>query len=78
MMVSSCSLFACVICGGPPLLADSVYLLGVVADKMFHFTCFNTDDPYDPSVGLVHGDLAIPGVLLRREVFDPVVHEVGT
>jgi hypothetical protein len=45
-------------------------------DKMFHFTCFNTDDPHDPSVGLVHGDLAIPGVLLRREVFDPVVHEV--
>ncbi|KAI0085598.1 actin-like ATPase domain-containing protein [Irpex rosettiformis] len=45
-------------------------------DKMFHFTCFNTDDPHDPTVGLVHGDLAIPGVLLRREVFDPVVHEV--
>lgn len=43
---------------------------------MFHFTCFNTDDPHDPSVGLIHGDLAIPGVLLRREVFDPVVHEV--
>ena len=60
-----------------PLLADRVNLLVVVADKMFHFTCFNTDDPHDPSVGLVHGDLAIPGVLLRREVFDPVVHEVG-
>ncbi|KAI0695313.1 actin-like ATPase domain-containing protein [Cytidiella melzeri] len=45
-------------------------------EKMFHFTCFNTEDPHDPSVGLSHGDLAIPGVLLRREVFDPVVHQV--
>lgn len=45
-------------------------------DKMFHYTCFNVEDPHDPSVGLVHGDLAIPGNLLRREVFDPVVQQV--
>ena len=45
-------------------------------DKMFHFTCFNVEDPHDPAVGLVHGDLAIPGNLLRREVFDPVVQQV--
>lgn len=45
-------------------------------DKMFYFTCFNPEDPHDPSVGLIHGDLAIPGVLLRREVFDPVIHPV--
>jgi len=45
-------------------------------DKMFHFTCFNVDDPDDPSVGLVNGEVAIPGMLLRREVFDPVVTEV--
>jgi hypothetical protein len=34
-------------------------------------------DPHDPSVGLVNGDLVIPGNLLRREVFDPVVDQVG-
>ncbi|OCH88943.1 actin-like ATPase domain-containing protein [Obba rivulosa] len=45
-------------------------------DKMFHFTCFNVEDPDDPSVGLINGEVAIPGMLLRREVFDPVVNEV--
>lgn len=45
-------------------------------DDMFHFTCFNVEDPDDPSVGLFNGELAIPGNLLRREVFDPVINEV--
>ncbi|KAF9463313.1 hypothetical protein BDZ94DRAFT_1282511 [Collybia nuda] len=45
-------------------------------DNMFHFTCFNVEDPHDPSVGLIDGQLSIPGNLLRREVFDPVVAEV--
>ncbi|KAF8488899.1 actin-like ATPase domain-containing protein [Gautieria morchelliformis] len=45
-------------------------------DTIFHFTCFNTDDTDDPSVGLINGELAIPGNLLRREVFDPVVNQV--
>ncbi len=36
---------------------------------MFHFTCFNVEDPNDPSVGLNNGQLSIPGVLLRREVY---------
>lgn len=45
-------------------------------DNMFHFTCFNVEDPHDPSVGLMNGQLSIPGNLLRREVFDPVVNEV--
>ncbi|TDL26993.1 actin-like ATPase domain-containing protein [Rickenella mellea] len=45
-------------------------------DNMFHFTCFNVDDPDDPTVGLINGELAIPGNLLRREVFDPVVNQV--
>lgn len=45
-------------------------------DNMFHFTCFNVEDPHDPSVGLNHGELSIPGNLLRREVFDPVVNQV--
>lgn len=44
---------------------------------MFHFTCFNVEDPDDPSVGLFNGELAIPGNLLRREVFEPVVNQVG-
>ncbi|KAG5735573.1 Heat shock 70 kDa protein 12B [Termitomyces sp. T112] len=44
--------------------------------NMFHFTCFNVEDPHDPSVGLINGQLSIPGSLLRREVFDPVVGEV--
>ena len=47
-----------------------------MVDEMFHFTCFNTEDPHDPEVGLIHGDLAIPGNLLRRDVFDPVVQQV--
>ncbi|KAJ3995986.1 hypothetical protein F5050DRAFT_1762962 [Lentinula boryana] len=45
-------------------------------ETMFHFTCFNVDDPNDPSVGLMDGQLSIPGALLRREVFDPVVEQV--
>ena len=45
---------------------------------MFYYTCFNPEDPHDPQVGLVHGELAIPGNLLRREVFDPVVQQVRT
>jgi len=45
-------------------------------DNMFHFTTFNVEDPHDPSVGLINGELAIPGNLLRREVFDPVISEV--
>ncbi|KAF5375362.1 hypothetical protein D9615_008000 [Tricholomella constricta] len=50
---------------------------GVSDDQnMFHFTCFNVEDPDDPSVGLVNGQLSVPGNLLRREVFDPVVGEV--
>ncbi|TFK69770.1 actin-like ATPase domain-containing protein [Pluteus cervinus] len=45
-------------------------------DNMFHFTCFNVEDPHDPSVGLINGQLSIPGNLLRREVFDPVIAQV--
>ena len=43
---------------------------------MFYFTCFNVEDPEDRTVGLVNGEVAMPGNLLRREVFDPVVNEV--
>ena len=44
---------------------------------MFHFTCFNPEDPHDPSVGLINGQLCIPGKLLREMVFDPVVSQVN-
>ena len=37
----------------------------------------NVDPEDDPSVGLINGELAIPGNLLRREVFDPVVNQVS-
>lgn len=47
-----------------------------VADSTFNFTCFNVEDPDDPRVGLVNGELSIPGNLLRHEVFDPVVNQV--
>ncbi len=43
---------------------------------MFDFKCFSVEDTHDPSVGLLHGDLSIPGFLLRREIFDPVVDQV--
>lgn len=43
---------------------------------MFNFNCFQVEDLDDPSVGLINGELAIPGNLLRRQVFDPVVEEV--
>ncbi|KAL5478877.1 hypothetical protein ACEPAI_2154 [Sanghuangporus weigelae] len=55
---------------------DKMSYMGESDDNnMFHFTCFNVDDPDDPSVGLINGELAIPGNLLRREVFDPVVEQ---
>ncbi|KDQ16894.1 hypothetical protein BOTBODRAFT_106352 [Botryobasidium botryosum FD-172 SS1] len=56
---------------------DKLAYMGESDDgNMFHFTCFNTEDPDDPDVGLVNGELAIPGTLLRRQVFDPVVDQV--
>jgi len=56
---------------------DKLAYMGESDDSnMFHFTCFNPEDPDDPVVGLVNGELAIPGYLLRREVFDPVVEQV--
>ncbi|KAG8704387.1 hypothetical protein FRC08_002254 [Ceratobasidium sp. 394] len=42
----------------------------------FQFNCFNVEDPNDPSVGLINGELTIPGALLRTEVFDPVIAQV--
>lgn len=44
-------------------------------DATFNFTCFNVEDPDDPRIGLVNGELSIQGSHLRREVFDPVVNQ---
>lgn len=52
-------------------------LCALSADTYFNFTCFNVQDPHDSSVGLINGELAIPGNLIRREVFDPVVNQVA-
>ncbi|KAJ7058145.1 actin-like ATPase domain-containing protein [Mycena amicta] len=46
-------------------------------DTGFYFTCFDVQDTADdPSIGLVNGQLGIPGSLLREAVFDPVVDQV--
>ncbi|KAG9217771.1 hypothetical protein CCMSSC00406_0003540 [Pleurotus cornucopiae] len=56
---------------------DKIAYTGVEDDdNMFHFTCFNVEDPHAPEVGLENGQLSIPGNMLRREVFDPVVEQV--
>ncbi|KAA1466844.1 actin-like ATPase domain-containing protein [Dentipellis sp. KUC8613] len=56
---------------------DKLAYMGESDDEnMFNFTCFNVEDPDDASVGLINGELSIPGNLLRREVFDPVVNQV--
>lgn len=43
------------------------------ADAIFRFNCFNVEDSHDPDVGLEFGELAIPGRVLKTEVFDPVI-----
>lgn len=45
-------------------------------DTLFRFNCFNIEDAHDPSCGLEHGELVIPGIILRRDVFDPVIDQV--
>jgi len=55
---------------------EMIHIFLLSTDNMFNFTCFNIEDPNDPSVGLINGELSVPGNLLRREVFDPVVNQV--
>ncbi|GAA5899591.1 hypothetical protein JCM6882_001158 [Rhodosporidiobolus microsporus] len=45
-------------------------------DAIFRFNCFNVEDSHDPAVGLEFGELAIPGKVLKTEVFDPVIEQV--
>ncbi|KAJ7145829.1 hypothetical protein C8R44DRAFT_972814 [Mycena epipterygia] len=57
--------------------ADKLNYAGRDDDEtIFYFNCFNVEDPDDRSAGLINGQLAIPGRLLREAVFDPVVDEV--
>lgn len=42
-------------------------------EAIFRFNCFNVEDSHDPSVGLEYGELAIPGKMLKTEVFDPII-----
>jgi hypothetical protein len=44
------------------------FVLTYSKGTLFHFTCYNVEDPNDPSIGLINGEIAIPGALLRTEV----------
>ncbi|GAA5992968.1 hypothetical protein JCM5350_003063 [Sporobolomyces pararoseus] len=57
---------------------DKIAYHGTVEDDeaIFRFNCFNVEDSHDPSVGLEFGELAIPGRVLKTEVFDPVIEQV--
>ncbi|KAH8919099.1 actin-like ATPase domain-containing protein [Atractiella rhizophila] len=56
---------------------DKLAYRGEVDDfTWFRFTTFNVEDGNDPAIGLEYGELSIPGHILRREVFDPVVDQV--
>ncbi|GJN93855.1 hypothetical protein Rhopal_006914-T1 [Rhodotorula paludigena] len=45
-------------------------------DTHFRFNCFNIENAHDPECGLEYGELVIPGAVLKRDVFDPVVQQV--
>ncbi|GAA5866072.1 hypothetical protein JCM3774_000016 [Rhodotorula dairenensis] len=56
---------------------DKLMYRGEADDDMaFRFNCFNIEDAHDPEVGLELGELVIPGSVLRRDVFDPVIDDV--
>jgi len=58
----------------PCSLAHEMYSLSNVrTEAIFRFNCFNVEDSHDPEVGLEFGELAIPGKVLKTEVFDPVI-----
>lgn len=44
-------------------------------DTHFRFNCFAIEDQHDEACGLENGELVIPGRVLRRDVFDPVIRE---
>lgn len=52
---------------------DSYVVARPRTEAIFRFNCFNVEDSHDPSVGLEYGELAIPGKMLKTEVFDPII-----
>jgi hypothetical protein len=48
------------------------------AETAFRFNCFNIEDGHDPNCGLEYGELVIPGKVLRRDVFDPIVGKLAS
>jgi hypothetical protein len=61
--------------GQSSLHPDRPILTTIYIDTLFRFNCFNTEDGNDPDIGLEYGELSIPGHVLRRDVFDPVISE---
>jgi hypothetical protein len=57
---------------------DSHIISRTRTEAIFRFNCFNVEDSHDPSVGLEYGELAIPGKMLKTEVFDPIIGACGT
>lgn len=55
------------------LLAIELIVAIVCAVSLFRFSCFNPEDGNDPSIGLLSGELVIPGLVIKREVFDPII-----
>ncbi|GAA6022340.1 hypothetical protein JCM10207_003291 [Rhodosporidiobolus poonsookiae] len=57
---------------------DKLAYHGTTEDDVaiFRFNCFNVEDSHDPAVGLEFGELAIPGKVLKTEVFDPIIEQV--
>ncbi|BGP57949.1 hypothetical protein JCM8202v2_005603 [Rhodotorula sphaerocarpa] len=56
---------------------DKLMYRGEADDDIgFRFNCFNIEDAHDPNVGLEFGELVIPGRVLRRDVFAPIVEDV--
>ncbi|CED82701.1 dihydrolipoyl dehydrogenase [Phaffia rhodozyma] len=56
---------------------DKVIYRGEQDDETtFLFTTFNPEEPDDPAIGLINGELSIKGEVLRREVFDPIIDQV--
>jgi len=56
--------------------SDKLMYLGEEDDDThFRFNCFAIEDQQDSECGLENGELVIPGRVLRRDVFDPVIRE---
>lgn len=57
---------------GAFILVVSTPALMRSAESLFRFNCFNVGVD-DPAIGLLYGELAIPGLVIKHEVFDPII-----